>query len=258
MTRGVRGIELTPAGRAFLDHARLALAQADAAIEAATTGGAPREAGLALGFLTGQEMDWLPGAMNLLRSELTDIEVKVSSDYSPELAEALVRGRIDLAFMRAEAGRPELAYRVVATESVVLVLPSDHRLASRKAIAIEELAGETFIGMSKTAPVFAAIIEAYLESKAVAFRREHTIDNLGMAMSLVASTRGLTLLPSYAKNFLTWSVISRQLLGDAPTVDLVLAYNRASTSPILRRFLSRSGELVGPVATKSRTTSRQT
>lgn len=31
MTRGARGIELTSAGRAFLDHARLALAQVDAA-----------------------------------------------------------------------------------------------------------------------------------------------------------------------------------------------------------------------------------
>ena len=35
MTRSVRGIELTAAGNAFLDHARLALAQVDAAVEAA-------------------------------------------------------------------------------------------------------------------------------------------------------------------------------------------------------------------------------
>lgn len=257
MTRGVRGIELTAAGRAFLDHARLALAQADAAIEAARQAARPAKQGFALGFLTGQEMDWLPGAMNLLRGELADIEVTVSSDSSPELAEALVRGRIDLAFMRAEAGRPELAYRVVATEPIVLVLPSDHRLASRKAIAIEELAGETFIGMSKTAPVFAAIVEDYLERKAVAFRREHAIDNLGMAMSLVASTRGLTLLPAYAENFLTWSVISRPLLGDVPTIDLVIAYNRANTSPVLKRFLSRSDELVGLAARDARSGARR-
>jgi LysR family transcriptional regulator, hca operon transcriptional activator len=257
MTRGVRGIELTAAGRAFLDHARLALAQADAAIEAARQAARPAKQGFALGFLTGQEMDWLPGAMNLLRGELADIEVTVSSDSSPELAEALVRGRIDLAFMRAEAGRPELAYRVVATEPIVLVLPSDHRLASRKAIAIEELAGETFIGMSKTAPVFAAIVEDYLERKGVAFRREHAIDNLGMAMSLVASTRGLTLLPAYAENFLTWSVISRPLLGDVPTIDLVIAYNRANTSPVLKRFLSRSDELVGLAARDARSAGRR-
>ena len=174
MTRSVRGIELTPAGRAFLDHARLALAQADRAIEAARLAARPARQAFALGFLTGQEMDWLPGAMDLLRSELTDIEVTVSSDYSPELAEALVRGRIDLAFMRAEAGRPELVYQVVATEPLVLVLPSDHRLASREAIAIEDLAGETFIGMSKTAPVLGAIIEDYIERKAVTFQRKHT------------------------------------------------------------------------------------
>jgi LysR family transcriptional regulator, hca operon transcriptional activator len=35
MTRSVHGIELTAAGRAFLDHARLALTQAEAAAEAA-------------------------------------------------------------------------------------------------------------------------------------------------------------------------------------------------------------------------------
>src|ERR1700690_3158124 len=35
MSRSMRGIELTPAGRAFLDHARLALTQAEAAAEAA-------------------------------------------------------------------------------------------------------------------------------------------------------------------------------------------------------------------------------
>jgi LysR family hca operon transcriptional activator len=34
LTRNARGIELTAAGRAFLDHARLALIQVDAASEA--------------------------------------------------------------------------------------------------------------------------------------------------------------------------------------------------------------------------------
>jgi DNA-binding transcriptional LysR family regulator len=41
MNRSVRGIELSPAGRAFLDHARLALAQVEAAKEAARRAAQP-------------------------------------------------------------------------------------------------------------------------------------------------------------------------------------------------------------------------
>ncbi len=69
MTRGARGIELTPAGRAFLDHARLALAQTEAAVEAARRAGRPAKPSFALGFLTGQEMDWLPEAMHILKGK---------------------------------------------------------------------------------------------------------------------------------------------------------------------------------------------
>ena len=64
-----------------------------------------------------------------------------------------------------------------------------------------------------------------------------------MAMSLVASTRGVTLLPAYAKNFLPRSVTSRPLDGEAPTIDLVIGYNKTNTSPILGLFLSRIGQL---------------
>ena len=252
MTRGVRGIELTAAGRAFLEHARLALAQADAAVAAARLAAQPAKQSFALGFLTGQEMDWLPDALTLLQNASTGIEVKVTSDYSPQLADALVRGLLDLAFMRAEPARPDLDYITVATEPIVAVLPSDHRLAARKFIAIEDLTGETFIGMSNTAPVLRAILDDYLARAVIEVRREHAIDNLGMAMSLVASTRGFTLLPAYAQNFLTWSVISRPLRGNAPTIDLVVGYNRANTSAVLKRFLSQVDFLAARVSAKTR------
>src|SRR5271163_4255005 len=71
MTRSARGVELTVAGRAFLDHARLALAQVDAAREAARRAAHPTKPSFALGFVTGQEMDWLPEAMRILRDELS-------------------------------------------------------------------------------------------------------------------------------------------------------------------------------------------
>jgi LysR family hca operon transcriptional activator len=73
-----------------------------------------------------------------------------------------------------------------------------------------------------------------------------------MAMSLVASTRGLALMPAYAKNLLPWSVVSRPLEGEAPTIDLAVGYSKANTSPILKLFLSRIADLIGPISSKPR------
>src|ERR1700723_206269 len=70
MNRSVHGIELTAAGRAFLDHARLALTQAAAAAEAARRGDQPPRRALAIGFQIGQERVWLPRATSVLRDEL--------------------------------------------------------------------------------------------------------------------------------------------------------------------------------------------
>src|SRR6058998_867109 len=134
MIRSTRGIELTAAGRVFLDHARLALAQVDAAREAARRAAQPAKLSFALGFLTGKEIDWLPEAIRLLRDELPNIEITISSQYSPDLADALVRGKLDVAFLRREARATDLMFKLVATEPFVVVLPSDHRLASHEAI----------------------------------------------------------------------------------------------------------------------------
>jgi len=69
-----------------------------------------------------------------------------------------------------------------------------------------------------------------------------------MVMSLVASTRGLALMPAYAKNLLPWSVVSRPLEGEAPTIDVALGCSKSNTSPIIELFLSRLDELVSPSA----------
>src|SRR6201987_3071337 len=115
MSRSVHGIELTAAGKAFLDHARLALAQVDAAVETARRAAQPARKTFAIGFQTGHEMNWLPRAMHVLRDELKNIQVTISSDYSPDLAEALARGQLDLAFLRVEPGY-DLGYHVVDRE----------------------------------------------------------------------------------------------------------------------------------------------
>ena len=252
LSRSVRGVELTAAGKAFLDHARLALAQVDAAVDAARKAAQPARKTFAIGFQTGHEMNWLPRAMHVLRDEMKNIEVTISSDYSPDLAEALFRGRIDVAFLRPEPAF-DLGYEIVDHEPLVVLMPSDHPLTARESIHPRELSGEIFIGGSNKASVLRRVTEEYLRREGLSIRLDHGVDNLAMAMSLVASTRGLALMPAYAKNLLPWSVVSRPLAGDAPTIDLAVGYSKANRSSVLKVFLSRLGELRSKVMTSGET-----
>jgi LysR family transcriptional regulator, hca operon transcriptional activator len=243
LSRSVHGVELTPAGKAFLDHARLALMQVDAAVEAARKAAQPAKKTFAIGFQTGHEMNWLPRAMHVLRDVLKDIEVKVLSDYSPDLAEALARGRLDLAFLRVEPGY-DLVYHVVDQEPLIVLMPSDHRFTAKQVIHPREFVGEIFIGGSNKARVLRAVTEDYFRRSGVDIKLDHGVDNMAMAISLVASTRGLALMPAYAKNLLPSSVVSRPLEGEAPTIDVAVGYSKSNTSPIIELFLSRLDELV--------------
>jgi len=251
LTRSARGIELTAAGSAFLEHARSVLLRADAAVEAARRVAHPARPRFAMGFLTGHELGWMPEALRILRNELPNVDVLVSSQYSPQLANALLDGTVDAAFLRREKGVPGLAFRLLVKEPLAAILPRDHPLAARKAIAPQDLAGEKFVSVSDTAPVLRAIIDDYLKRSDIHIAPDHEADHLAMGMSLIASTRGVGLLPSYAKNFLPSAVTSRPLKGRAPTIDLVLGYKRANKSPVLKLLLSRLDELIASVSQKA-------
>ena len=252
LKRNARGIELTPAGRAFLEHARLVLSQVAAAAEAARRVAHPAKPCFTMGFLTGHELTWMPEALQILRDELPNIDVMISSQYSPLLANALLKGTVDAAFLRREQEVPDLAFHLLLKEPLVVVLPRDHRLAAFKAISPGDLAGETFVTVSNTAPVLRVVIDNYLKQSGINITPAHVADHLAMAMSLIASTRGVGLLPAYAQNFLPRSVTSRPLKGDTPTVDLVLGYRKSNQSPILKLLLLRLDELVVRVSNKVR------
>ncbi len=152
-------------------------------------------------------------------------------------------------FLPARKGGPPArarehdVYRRVLTEPLVVVFPSDHRLATQVAVELREIVGETFIIPSNTAPTLHSLIAGYLERSGLGIKPVHEVDHLAHAVSMVASTGAVMLLPAYARNFLPWSVTSRPLRGKAPTIDLVVGYNKANRSPILKLFLSRLDEM---------------
>ncbi len=240
--RSSRGLELTRSGTTFLEYARPILAQVAAATEATRRIANPSKPCFSLGFLTGHEVDWLPETMRLLHDELPKANVMITSQISPDLARGLMNGALDAAFMRREEDTPGLNYRLVAREPLEVFMPSDHPLARLEAIAPAELDGQSFLNMSGTAPALRKVIDTYLQRHKVHVLPSHDVDNLAMAMSLIASTRSLALLPLYARHFAASSVRIRSLKAVAPTIDLVLGYRQGDQSPVLKVLLARLAE----------------
>ncbi|MDE1150449.1 MAG: LysR family transcriptional regulator [Azospirillaceae bacterium] len=244
LIRGVKGVELTPAGRVFLDHARVVLVQVEAAVEATRRAAAPAKPSFVLGFLTGHEFQWLPAVMAIMRDELPNTEVVIHSLSSPDLADGLMRRRIDLAFLRHERDAAGIVFTRLMDEPLIVLMPADHRLTARDAITAQDIVGQPLVGVPHDkSPALRLVTDAYGARLGIDLTPHHLVDNLSMAVSLVASTRGIALMPLYARNLLPPTVVSRPLAGVAPTIDLSVGYNAANTSPLLRTIVSRIGDL---------------
>lgn len=234
--RTSRGVELTSAGHAFLEHARLSLHQAAEAVAAARRVVRPSKASFAVGFLTGQEVEWLRHVTHVLKDQLKDIDLRVSSDFSPDVAEAVRRGDIDLGFCRVEL-LPDVSYKVIAHEPIVVILPRDHPLASHAAIDPRDIDPQAFIGYSDTPHVLRGIVDRYLRDRGVTVSPTHFLDGFATGISLVASTGGVTLLPAYVEPLLPQSLVSRPLIGNVPVIEVAAGYRPDNPSPILKFFL---------------------
>jgi LysR family hca operon transcriptional activator len=244
LVRSSRGVTLTNAGRAFLDHARSLLSQTEIAIEAARRIGRVENASVILGFLTGYEIELLTPVLRMLQSELPAINVTIQSQSSPELADGLQSGKIDVAFLRPEPDRPGLEFRLLKRDPLRVVLSSSHPLAKKRAIHPRALAGQIFVSVGiATAPTLRRVIDTWLALNSISLAVVHEAENLSMAISLVLSTGGVSLLPMFARNLFPSSVVDRPLTETAPSVDLVMGFRREGRVPIVDYLLSGVEEL---------------
>ncbi|WP_284947756.1 LysR substrate-binding domain-containing protein [Acidisoma cladoniae] len=96
------------------------------------------------------------------------------------------------------------------------------------------------------------MVEGYLAQKGIALTPSHRVENVATVLSLVASLRGVALMPAYVEALLPWSVVSRPLKGEALTIDLAVGYRADNSSPVLKTFLAGLDQLIaaGPAGTR--------
>jgi LysR family transcriptional regulator, hca operon transcriptional activator len=240
LVRDSRGCELTAAGHAMLEQARIILSQVETAKQVARQAAQSEKQSLTIGFISGYELEWFPKVIEMFRPELESVEIAVQSRMSPELTQALVSGEIDVALLRVETRSNDLVFRPLFTEPLVALMPVDHRLASSSILDAKSFAGEFMIGMAKrTSPTLRRLADNYLAESSVTVRRGPEAENLTMAVGLVLSEQAVCLMPRYVERLLPPTMTIRHLREPVPTVEMFVGYSKLRSNPLLERFLSR-------------------
>jgi DNA-binding transcriptional LysR family regulator len=217
--RGARGVRLTVAGRALVDHTDAIVARIEAAEEELAAIAGLRGGRLRLACFQSAGATLVPRAVAVFHSRHPAVELSMV-EAEPDGAGAMLRsGEIDLALVYDHASvpamlEPELELAPLVDDRYDAILPRDHRLAKRRRLALADLADDAWIASRRSCGcreiTEQVCREAGFEPR-VAFEADETL----AAQALVASGVGVTILPRLALTVVHPDVVTGTLT-DAP------------------------------------------
>jgi DNA-binding transcriptional LysR family regulator len=239
--RHPRGVTLTDAGRAFLTDAEAILGEVEyAKLRARRT--ARGEVGrIAVGFTTSAPFHPLVArAMREFRTKRPDVSFVLEESSSGDMVSGLRDGRLDVAFIRSGLVDPEgVTVHALLHEDTAVAFPARHPLSRKPALALKELAEETFIlyrrpdGRGLYDVIIAACSEAGF-SPHVGQEAPRIVSTL----NLVAAGLGITIVPASLSRLPLEGVVYRPLKGKpALKVPLNLACRRDERSAATLAFI---------------------
>jgi DNA-binding transcriptional LysR family regulator len=228
-----RRVELTHAGRAFLDHARRVLAEADRAKHAAEQAAKGLLGSLTIGFVAQSSVQLLPDLLVAYRERHPQVDIELQELQNPEQAGALTRGEIDIGLMTRQVDDPRVRSLMLQRLRLVAVLPATHRLAERPSVRLRELAEERWIHpAAHSGPLYAACVKAGFEPNFGEQTTEHAA-----RMTLVAAGMGIAVDVETAPRLPSRHLVYRPLARPQVTVELVAAWRVDRASALVQGFL---------------------
>lgn len=251
LRRTKRKVELTDAGRVFLDEARTVLRQAEQALTRARQAAQQAAQTIRIGFVPCAEVMVFPHVLPELRLMFPNLNIVLHSLATGAQEAALLGGDIDIAFMRPPLQSTQLLREVVLTEPVLVFLHAQHPLAAMRRIAPAQLNGEPYvIADSDFSPPLFRLTDEYLRQHQVARGHEHVVSNILLGVNLVSAGLGYALFPAYAQTFCTRSVCARPLQDDGPQMDLVMVTRpeAGTRTPVLDALMGLVRDMEKPRA----------
>lgn len=228
-------VELTEAGRAFLEEAREIVARADRAAlvaqRAAAYEGVTRLR-VGSGFCTDHAL--VTSAVCLFNRRHTTVRVDIETMAVANQIGGLRDGRLDVGFVRSASVTPPLVAVSLYVEPLVVALPKAHHLATRQRIPVSALANEELVLVPRHAvPVYYnTVLEAFRTAGFVP-DSPNGADHLRLILGLVANGCGASIVPSSARTTSTRGVVFRALEGGDAKVETALAWHQDASATVL-------------------------
>ncbi|MFG2682116.1 LysR family transcriptional regulator [Streptomyces sp. NPDC048392] len=243
--RGGRGTELTDIGALFVAEARAAVDRADEAVAVVSRALRGEAGNLRATFLTSVANQLLPPVVRAVHRELPDLRLTTETTSIAQLVDRVLEGRRDVAFTRPPLVSG-LESRVLTTEPVCAVLPTDHPLSGRSQLELTELAGEPWVMTppSSWPPWHRAYGEQFREAGfAPDVVRE--ADSVQELLGLVAAGLGVTRLVRSSLTIRDTGVVFVPLKDAYAHTEMV--WLPGNTSPALHRLVDVVAELASNV-----------
>jgi DNA-binding transcriptional LysR family regulator len=236
--RTKRNVELTEAGKIFLEQARQTLTQADVAVKTAKRAGRGEIGRLVVGFVGSSAYGFLPTAIRTFRERFPDVELILKELTTMEQVEALSAGQIDLGFLRPPIFEDELEQESVQEEPFFIALSEKHHLSNRAVIPPKALAHEPFILVPRSlAPGFYDQMIAICAEAGFRPRMVQEAIQFHVIISLVAAGLGIAFVPASIQSFQRTDVVYLPLEQVTTQAEIVAVWRKSSTSLVLRSFL---------------------
>jgi DNA-binding transcriptional LysR family regulator len=237
-TRTTRQVALTPAGESFLVDVQRILESLEAGIHRARRIHGGKTGVLRVAFTGAASYRALPRIAQLVKRQLPDVGLEIHTDMlTPAQETGLLESRIDLGVLRPPVSEESIRTRTIASEGLVLVLPSDHRLAAGGHLEMADLRPEPFILYEAAGSVVNDAVVRSCLAAGFSPKVQHEAVGTSALLALVAAGLGVAFVPESVRAASLEGVTFREVEG-AETVELALAWRADDSSALLHELLA--------------------
>jgi DNA-binding transcriptional LysR family regulator len=239
--RKKRPLQLTLAGQAFLEEARMTLANLEQAIRKTQLINQGELGSLTIGFTSSMANDILPSILRTFRQRYPEINLILREANSGSQIQGLRDRQTDIIFVYRTPALTEandLEMMLLSQQSLVAVLPHHHPLTTQSTVSLIDLADEEFIMPLR--PVVTSVSEQiYALCAQAGFVPKVAQEAIFMVtiLGLVAGEMGISILPSSVQNLRREGVTYRPIQEKAIANPLTIAWRQENSSPILQQFI---------------------